>query len=102
MESLPLLAGRHDQVVYYLTDEGNTGLVKIGTTVNMERRYKRMTKSMPLFQPCLLAYEAGDESREYARHRQFRAFRLQGEWFWMKGDLLVHVLTIRAHNGVLA
>jgi hypothetical protein len=79
-------------VVYYVR---RGSMVKIGTTINMQ---KRMTAILP---DEILATEPGSYSLEAQRHRQFRNLRVQGqvEWFHAAPLLQEHVLGIRALHG---
>lgn len=71
---------RHDPIVYYLGAE-NAGVIKIGTTVNMGSRFKRIAKNAPGVAPVLYAWEYGDEMLERERHKRFRdSSYLIGEW----------------------
>lgn len=79
-------------VVYYVR---RGSMVKIGTTINMQ---KRMTALLP---DEILATEPGSYSLEAQRHREFRSLRVRGqvEWFHAGPSLQEHVRTVRALYG---
>jgi hypothetical protein len=79
-------------VVYYVR---RGSMIKIGTTINMQ---KRMTAILP---DEILATEPGSYSLEAQRHREFRSLRVQGqtEWFHAAPLLQQHVLSVRALYG---
>lgn len=79
-------------VVYYVR---RGSMIKIGTTINMQ---KRMTAVLP---DEILATEPGSYSLEAQRHREFRKIRVQGqaEWFHAAPALQEHIRTIRALYG---
>lgn len=79
-------------VVYYVR---RGSMVKIGTTINMQ---KRMTAILP---DEILATEPGSYSLESRRHRQFRKLRVSGqvEWFHAGPLLQEHVALTRALHG---
>ena len=75
------------EVVYYLRFGRQ---VKIGTSANPRARLAQLRWDE------LLAFERGGRSREQARHAQFAAHRLGGEWFALEGDLAEHVSALTA------
>lgn len=78
----------NDGVVYYV-QVGE--LVKIGNAVNLRRR-------LTVYPPGrrLLATEPGGEMRERKRHHQFRASRVEREWFRPTDDLVAHIVKLRS------
>jgi len=63
--------------IYFL--QRRDGLVKMGTTSDLEKRIADLTKQHgPL---VVLRVINGDQKRELAIHHQFRAYREFGEWF---------------------
>lgn len=72
--------------------------IKIGYTTNLDGR---MTDLSP---DELLATEPGDRALEAARHRQFAASRVRGEWFTSSPALLAHIRALRSkhHSAVTA
>lgn len=78
------------QCVYYIK-LGNR--VKIGTTTNLPKRLE----ALPF--DTLLAIEPGGNPREHARHQQFAALRVNGEWFKADGVLMDHARQMRAEHG---
>lgn len=98
MKPVTRAVGPHDPVVYYLgieVDTGLTGIVKIGTTVNLSTRIRRMELSRPDLTFVLLGYEAGGPDVEKARHQQFADAHILGEWFILKGHLRGHLAAVR-------
>lgn len=73
-------------VVYYLRWRDR---VKIGTTQNPRQRLAAIVHEE------LLAFERGDRTLERARHAQFAALRLGGEWFAAAPELLAHAAELR-------
>lgn len=70
--------------VYFLQMVG--GPIKIGTTVDIERRKKRIeARKGPL---VLLATLPGGDSVERQMHQRFAHCQIQGEWFSPVEDLL--------------
>lgn len=66
------------QIVYVVG--AATGPVKIGWTKNFDSRLIRLQTGHP--RPLkLLAALPGDKTVEAALHKQFKAYRLHGEWF---------------------
>jgi FtsZ-binding cell division protein ZapB len=63
--------------VYFI--EGQGRLIKIGYSAGVRKRYKAIQTAHP---GCrLLGYRDGTVSEERALHKQFEAFRVQGEWY---------------------
>lgn len=86
----------HLPVVYYLSSAPGSP-IKIGTTINLERRLQRFRYHHPGWPPLTyLAIERGNVQREGERHREFAAARLQGEWFWPT-DRLLSLVTYLDH-----
>ena len=76
---------RNEPLVYYIRFGDR---VKIGTTTNMKRRLD----SVPHDE--ILATEPGGREVEHARHVQFRADNIKGEWFRFSDQLAQHIRTI--------
>lgn len=80
----------HERVVYYMVRVGYN-VVKIGTTVNIEKRlqkYKRGKKG--IYE--IVAMEFGDLEKQ--RHREFADAWLLGEWFFLTEELLDHIWSL--------
>ena len=90
----------HQPVVYYMGGKG-LGVVKIGKTVNIEKRFKAFKRNVGNeYEPVLLAWEYGDERIESERHREFRGkYRIFGDWFLLKGELKRHIELLHYANG---
>lgn len=93
----PIEPRRHKPVVYYVTGEG-LGVIKIGTTINMGARFKRMKYTSPgVGTPILVAWEYGTARLESRRHAQFDKARIRGDWFAISDSLREHINSI--HRG---
>ena len=66
------------RIVYFIGCE--RGPVKIGTTVNLAARLKKLQTGNPA-KLKVLAIVRGGASVEASYHERFEAYRLQGEWF---------------------
>lgn len=85
----------HARVIYYVTCEG-TGVVKIGTTNNMNRRFKAMSKSVKGGRLQLLAWELGDHRLERDRILHFgRTSKIFGDWMVLTEPMVEHILWCR-------
>lgn len=72
-------AARHEVSVVYFIRRESDGLIKIGTSRTLAKRLVSLKKVHgPL---RLIATTGGDHRQETAFHRQFRAIRVEGEWF---------------------
>jgi hypothetical protein len=80
-------------VVYYMRI---CNRVKIGYTTNLVSRLSSINPEE------LLVVEPGDRAKEAMRHQEFGHLRVDGEWFRLKGSLLVHVQHLRTGNSVTA
>ncbi len=65
--------------VIYFVGAAN-GLVKIGTTGNLNERMKMLRFQSPVAVE-LLATTSGQRTQEFEYHRRFAAHRQHGEWF---------------------
>lgn len=75
-------------VVYFV--EASNGLIKIGTTANIEWRLASLQAQSPL--PLkLLATVPGKRADEFAYHRLFAQHRAHGEWFQPSPSLLAEI-----------
>ena len=90
----------HQPIVYYMGGE-ELGVVKIGTTVNVERRFKTFKRNVGTeYEPKLLAWEFGGPRLEGHRHSQFSGkYRIFGDWFLLQGDLEEHIDLLYYANG---
>lgn len=80
----PSLGVPHEPVVYYAMTRFDS-VVKIGTTVNLARRFVQLNKGKIPLSP--LVVESGAEPLERLRHLQFGGSRFSGEYFWLTDDL---------------
>lgn len=75
-------------VVYYVELDG---LIKIGSTADMDQRLRHYPPSAQL-----LATEDGDVELERARHKEFnRSLRHRREWFDKAPELMAHIERLR-------
>lgn len=77
----------------YFAKAGDSGAVKIGTTNDIDSRFKALQCGNAA-ELQLLATVPGDSSLEHTIHKQLSAHRLRGEWFRDGADLrqLIHEL----------
>lgn len=92
---MPIPPRRHKPVVYYVTGKG-LGVLKIGTTINVGARFKRIKNTSPgVGEPILLGWEYGDKTLESRRHIEFRNSKIRGDWFAIDGDIRSYLSSIR-------
>lgn len=81
-------------VVYYIQCSGS-GLIKIGASADLCGRLAQMQSGSP-HELMILATEPGGFDVERARHAQFSASRVRGEWFQdselLRGHILAHCM----------
>lgn len=77
--------------VYFI---GAKGGVKIGTTVNLPARIKKLQTGSPSRLKLLACVEAGPEL-EVEYHRRFASYRIGGEWFARRGAVMEEVMRLR-------
>ncbi|MEU2724061.1 hypothetical protein [Streptomyces smyrnaeus] len=79
-------------IVYYIR---RSDLIKIGTTINPQRRFRSL---MP---DEILAFEPGGYPEELARHTQFSRCRVgrRVEYFHQHPELLEHIARLRERHG---
>ena len=87
----PADGGRPPHFVYYLTSADEPGLVKIGFTNSMPRRYAAHPDRL-----IVLATEPGGRVVEGERHSQFASLRVHGEWFTLAGPLASWITSLAA------
>lgn len=91
-------AARAELSVVYFVRRDSDGLVKIGTSRGVTQRLAALKRSNgPL---TLIATEGGAHRREAELHRQFAAFRAEGEWFRPELPLLEHVYALMKERPV--
>lgn len=89
--SLPEIDNR--PVVYFVSAP-SLGLVKIGFTTGLMRRFKDLDQGSPV-PLVLLGHIDGPVEREKEMHVRFRLYRVRNEWFRLAGgleDFLMHEL----------
>lgn len=92
---IPVAPRRHKPVVYYVTGK-DLGVLKIGTTINMGARFKRMKYTSPgAGVPILMGWEYGGEGLENRRHAQFSGSKVRSDWFAIDDALKSHLSRIR-------
>jgi hypothetical protein len=83
----------HPAVVYYLMSQFG-GVVKIGTTINLAGRMRRMERAQPAMRANVIVTEPGGEIMEAFRFREFRKSRQVGDWFWLTPELIAHIRSL--------
>jgi len=87
-----------DRFVYFVQGE-KTGLIKIGMTENMERRFKTIQASSPDDLEILALIKTNQGDGIYLR--AFADYRIRGEWFRPTGELMSFLSNIPyCDNGV--
>lgn len=77
------------ETVYVLGTPGS-GVVKIGRTINLAKRFAEIQRMSPVPLTILWSHPGGAEL-ETQLHRQFSALRTHGEWFSFSNDPVVMV-----------
>jgi hypothetical protein len=92
----------HQRVVYYIVRRGFVQAVKIGTTVNLPKRLKNLSRKYGCDLIVLgVEFDSGPTnhfSLEGTRHTQFQNSRIVGEWFWNTPDLAEHIYQLDEAN----
>jgi hypothetical protein len=84
-------ARAESSVVYYA--QRSDGLIKIGTSRNLEGRLVTLKRDHgPL---KLLLTHGGGHKQEHEMHVQFKALRVEGEWFTGDLPLIEHIASMR-------
>jgi hypothetical protein len=89
--------------VVYFIQIGDSGPIKIGVSVDVQKRLQQLQTASP-YQLRLLAKLLGGESKEAELHRRFAAFKMQGEWFSPSQELqdFIHGLSPEYRKQVVA
>jgi len=83
--------------IYFIVGEG---LVKIGHSINLDRRFKELQNMSPV--PVSMAGSiAGSMAQERKLHAQFEHLRRHGEWFELDQNLLSYIRTTLANNPII-
>ena len=69
-----------DSLVYFI-QQGDTGPIKIGVTINLYSRFASLQKKYQNVTLRILGIINGEREKERALHLRFRHIRLKGEWF---------------------
>ncbi len=87
-----------DGTVYFVQAVGvGGGLIKIGKTDNLARRFETLQSHSPI-KLQILTTTGGGMRREYELHEQFKASRSHGEWFEPTHELLALIEWIKGHR----
>lgn len=86
LEAIKRRAQAHPVVIYYMLIGG---LVKIGLTTNIKKRYAN------LHPQTVLAIEPGGDDLERVRHAEFEHLHSHGEWFTFSEGLRSHIEELR-------
>lgn len=90
----PYASPTKEGLVYYIGTQFG-GVCKIGTTVELPVRIRRLERRQPAARFEVLATEPGGIELERRRHRQFAAAYFQGEWYWMTDELRQHIAALK-------
>lgn len=77
-----------DQYIYFIE---MTGLVKIGVTGNVQKRFREISNYVP-FETALLGVMNGDDMDEEKIQRSIKHLRFRGEWFTLTDRLREWIL----------
>lgn len=89
-------AYRGREVVYFISS--GRGLVKIGTTINLSARLKKLqTGSGPILR-VMVCIDGGSEV-EAQYHKRFAESRFRGEWFYMTDAIKAEIKKLRRLSG---
>lgn len=77
---------KHSPLVYYMRRDT---LIKIGYSSSLRKRNATINPD------GIMIVEPGGIEMESLRHRQFNSLRRSGEWFYLKDDIVDHILDLR-------
>ena len=77
---------------------GSEGPVKIGMSIDPNKRLQTLQLSSPV-RLSILALTSGGAERESAYHYQFADFRLHGEWFERCLEIEEEIARLNAQSG---
>lgn len=77
------------EVVYFVR-AGSDGLIKIGTTSDVEKRLAKMQTDSGV-DLVLIGVLTGGQELERKLHEQFSLYRARGEWFFPHSEILTFV-----------
>jgi hypothetical protein len=77
--------------VYFIQQNGEGCLVKIGWTVDVFGRLRTLQTASPLNLQVLLAM-SGAKSLEAALHLRFRQYHVEREWFRPAPELMLYII----------
>lgn len=80
----------------YFMRKGEDGPIKIGVSIDHEKRAKGLSTGSDEPIAVLLVIEQDDEVNERALHQRFAAHRKNGEWFEPCAELLDLIATLRS------
>ena len=89
----PIKALKGRELVYFVSAKG--ALVKIGTTVNLHARMKKLQTGCP-HRLRLLVWIDGGSELEARYHQEFSEYRVQGEWFKRAAPIEDEIKRIKA------
>lgn len=78
----------------YFVQEGSAGLIKIGCSKNLKKRFDEIARELP-YDLKLLAFVDGWREVEVVFHLRFAHARVRGEWFRPVPELLAYIEEIR-------
>jgi hypothetical protein len=77
--------------VVYFVQESVSNAIKIGTSVNLDRRIRALKSYFPMGSLTVLATVPGGHGVESWMHSKFKDARIRGEWFRPASELLTYV-----------
>lgn len=78
-------------MIYFIRASDDTGLIKIGHSVNPLRRLGEIQLMCPIQLKIIKVIE-GDWAKEQSLHHRFRQTRCHGEWFRPTGEIMGLIL----------
>jgi len=76
-------------MIYFVQNSGD-GLIKIGTTKNVNKRIQNIQASVP-YPLKLLCITDGGREEEAKLHKKFNTIKVSGEWFKPEDELMKHI-----------
>lgn len=81
--------------IYFI--KADNGLTKIGLSINLEERFRRLQADSPCVLTLLFTVNSDDAyTLEQDLHKQFAIYRRHGEWFFLSDSALAEIK--KAHS----
>lgn len=78
---------KYQQFTYLMIDE-NTGLTKIGISINPVNRERTLQSE----KPTIIMFAAREENIEKILHKEYNVFRIRGEWFKLNQNQIENII----------